>query len=468
MVNTETKDAEQIKILDNVDLDKLSMLKAKLAKKEESLALLKAGLITTEEIRASEETQEIKKSQEEKKEMTIQIVEKKTHSIKLGFVGSGQCGSRIAEEAFKLGYETVIFNTASQDLEFISIPKENKLLLDYGLGGAAKDLSIGAEAAHKYHSAIYELIHEKLKDSQVFVFCVSLGGGSGAGSIDTFISIMNELGKPVIILCALPMESDDQICKQNSLESLAKLSKYTQDGKVQNIILVDNAQIQNSLSDVSEFSFFEVANKLIIEPLEIFNYYSAQPSPSKSLDSMEFTKLLLSSQGLSTFGSIVISDFQDETAIAEAVVSSLESNLLAKGFDLKQSKYVGFMVIAPKNVWDKIPSSSISYASAMLGEVCGTPESLFKGLYISDKTEEVVKIYSVFTGLGLPSARIETLKKETIELSKQTKNKDKERNLNLSLSSNTDTTSSVAQKIRDKISSKKGAFNQFLTNIVKK
>src|SRR5271170_7623203 len=71
---------------------------------------------------------------------------KKEKGIVFGIVGSGQAGSRIAEAFYKLGYDAVAINTAQQDLKFIDIPESNKLLLEHGLGGAAKDLEIGKAA----------------------------------------------------------------------------------------------------------------------------------------------------------------------------------------------------------------------------------------------------------------------------------------------------------------------------------
>ena len=86
--------------------------------------------------------------------MAAKIVSGKERSLVLGVLGSGQAGSRLAEAFYKLGYDSVAVNTAMQDLKFIDIPDSNKLLLEYGLGGAAKEVEIGKAAAESHRGEI--------------------------------------------------------------------------------------------------------------------------------------------------------------------------------------------------------------------------------------------------------------------------------------------------------------------------
>ena len=118
------------------------------------------------------------KQQESK--MAAKIVSTKERSLVLGVLGSGQAGSRIAEAFYKLGYSSAVVNTAMQDLKYIDIPDSNKLLLEYGLGGAAKEIEIGKAAAESHRGEILQLINDKLGTAQVHVLCLSLGGGSCA------------------------------------------------------------------------------------------------------------------------------------------------------------------------------------------------------------------------------------------------------------------------------------------------
>ena len=408
------------------------------------------------------------KSQAKQQENTMaaKIVSKKDRSITLGVLGSGQAGSRLAEAFYKLGYDACVVNTAMQDLKFIDIPDSNKLLLEHGLGGAAKEIEIGKAAAESHRGEILQLVNEKLQTSQINVLCLSLGGGSGAGSCETLVDVLANLGKPLVVITVLPMDTEDAQTKANALETLSKLAKLTQTKRVNNLIVVDNAKIEAIYSNVSQVDFYGVANKAIVEPIDIFNTLSSMPSSVKGLDPMEWGKLFTDGEGLTVYGELTVENFSEDTAIAEAVVNNLNGNLLAGGFDLKQSRYVGVIIAANKDVWAKIPSSSITYAMAMVNDQCGTPKGVFKGIYTVESPDPVVKVYSMFSGLGLPDSRVTQLKKDAQAHMQTVKGKDDQRNLNLQLDTGVNETVSAAQKVKDKIASKSSAFGKLVGGVV--
>lgn len=430
--------AEALSELNPVSQDKLAALKAKLAAKKEEETVVPPRIVT-----------------------------KRTRSISFGIVGSGQAGSRLAETFYKCGYDAIVFNTAPQDLEHIDVPEANKFLLEYGLGGAAKELEIGRAAAETHKNAINQMVYEKLGDCQVLMLCLSLGGGSGAGSCQTMVDVLSATGKPVVVMTVLPMSTDDAQTKRNALETLAKLAKEAQAKRIHNLIVVDNAKISTIYSNVSPMEFFDVSNKAIVDPIDAFNTLSAMASSVKPLDSMEWAKIVTDGAGLSVYGEMSVANYTEETAIAEAVVENLNNGLLASGFDLKQSKYVGVITVARKDVWAKIPRVAVDYAMNMIDEVCGTPDAKFHGIYASEDVEDdVVKVYSIFAGLGLPDSRVQQLKKDAQDAAAKVKDKAVERNLSLKLDTGTDETTSQADKIRQQIAAKKSAFGGLLNSTV--
>ena len=405
-------------------------------------------------------------AKQEESKMAAKIVSKKDRSIVLGVLGSGQAGSRIAEAFYKLGYDAVAVNTAIQDLKFIDIPDSNKLLLEHGLGGAAKEIEIGKAAAESHRGEILQLVNEKLQHSQINLLCLSLGGGSGAGSCETMVDILSSLGKPLVVITVLPMDTEDAQTKSNALETLAKLAKLTQTKRVNNLIVVDNAKIEAIYQNVSQVDFYGTANKAIVDPIDVFNTLSSMPSSVKGLDPMEWGKLFTDGEGLTVYGELTVDNFSEDTAIAEAVVNNLNGNLLAGGFDLKQSRYVGVIIAANKETWAKIPSSSITYAMAMVNDQCGTPKGVFKGIYTVESPDPVVKVYSMFAGLGLPDSRVTQLKKEAQEHMQNVKGKDEQRNLNLNLDTGTNETVTAAQKVKEKMAQKASAFGKLVGGVV--
>lgn len=444
-ITEETKAEEMV---DDITLEKVKALEAEVDLNK--LAALKAK----------------SQAKQQENKMAAKIVSKKDRSLVLGILGSGQAGSRIAEAFYKLGYDSIAINTAMQDLKFIDIPDSNKLLLEYGLGGAAKEIEIGKAAAESHRGEIMQLVNEKLSNAQVNVLCLSLGGGSGAGSCETLVELLSEMGKPLVVITVLPMDTEDAQTKSNALETLSKLAKLTQSKKVNNLIVVDNAKIEAIYQSVAQVDFYGTANKAIVDPIDMFNTLSSMPSSVKPLDPMEFSKIFLDGEGLTVYGEFSIDNYENnDTAIAEAVINNLSGNLLAAGFDLKQSKYVGYIVAANKEVWSKIPSSSIDYANSMVNDLCGSPKGVFKGVYVIDSPDNTIKVYSMFSGLGLPSSRVDQLKKDAQELQLKVKSKDETRNLTLQLDNNMNETVSAAQKVKEKIAAKSSSFGKFVVGV---
>lgn len=388
-------------------------------------------------------------------------------SLRFGMIGSGQAGSRLVEVGFAQGYDAICFNTAMQDLEHIKIPNENKYLLEYGLGGASKDTSIGRAAAEAHQDGIIELIQEKLSNTDVFVVAFSLGGGSGAGSAPVIIDLLARTGRPIVVIAALPMTTEDTVTKQNSLETLSKLASYAQEKVISNLIVVDNAKLEAIYSDVNHMDFFKVANQAVVTPLDAFNKYSKMASNDKPLDSMEWAKLLTDGEGLSIYGEIEVDNYsEDITAIAKAVMNNTEAGLLASGFDLSQAKYSGVIIAANSNVWKNITRASIDYAAAMVADCCPGAQASFRGSYVDDSIKgEIVKIYSMFSGLGLPDDRVKQLKKDVEVETAKVQVRDKARSLNLTLDTGKEKTVSKADEIRQQITK---SSSKFATNFTGK
>lgn len=423
---------------------------------EEKLAKLKARAAQK---RAEEESTEAAEPAQEE-EMPPRIVEERQRSLRFGVIGSGQAGSRLAEQFHALGYPSVAFNTAPQDLEHIQIPEQNKLLLDFGLGGSAKDLSIGYEAADAYRAAINQLIVRHLSDSQVFIFCTSLGGGSGAGSVEVVVDILSQLNKPIVVLTILPKASEDAQLKYNAWQTLSKFTKLFNAGRISNIIIVDNAKIESIYSDVGPFNFFPVSNKAIVEPINVFNTMSRRRDEGvKVLDSSEFGKIFLDGKGFTTYGTMTIEDYEDEMAIATAIVESLKSNLLASGFDIRQARYAGFMLVAPEEVWNKIPTASLDFAQHMINDACESPLAIFYGVYRDDIGENCIKVYSMFSGLGIPEERIDQLRDEAKNKMATAARKDDERKMQLKVDVGEETVNKV-EEIKKRIQRKVSPFTQ--------
>lgn len=383
-------------------------------------------------------------------------------SIRLGIVGVGQAGSRIAQEFGKYGYDVCAINTSKQDLEFIDMPVDNKLLLEGSLGGTGKDLDLGREIFLDSRQEIYEFINDKVGKNDMFYLALSGGGGTGSSSVDTMVDVMSQDGMPIGVIYILPKETDDAQSKKNSLETLSRLSKMSQNNLISNLIVFDNAKIEQIYHNLSQAEFWDTANSAIIEPLHIFNNLTATASRHTSLDPSDFAKII-SCGDCSIYGVIDVENYMDETALAEAVIASLNDSMLAEGFDISQTRVGGVIITGTKKVMDKIPAVNINYCYHMVSEQT-KGAALFQGVYDVHTKSDSVKIYTWFAGLGLPRKRIETLKEESMKLEQANEDKLSKREAQMTLDLGGNETQSAAKEIHRKIKKKQSGFGRLQGN----
>jgi cell division GTPase FtsZ len=399
-----------------------------------------------------------------KKEEKVKAIAKRDRSLYFGVVGLGQCGNRLAETFHELGYESCAFNTATQDLEYIKLPENKKIFLPLALGGAGKILENGEKAIEQNAELILDKLNENFDDSNEMIFiCSSGSGGTGSGGIESMIKLVSKLDKPIGVIYVLPMESEDALGKHNSVVTLGKLAKMASTDQITTLIIVDNLKVELIYPGLSKAEFWPVANKAIVEPLHLFNHLSSMASEFDSLDPMDFGNILTAGD-CGIYGMIEIENYMETTAIAESIIENLETGLLASDFDLKETRFGGFIVVADGKILKKLPAVNIDYANHVINEKCDSP-SLFRGVYEMDINKDVVRIYTLFTGLGLPAPRIEFLKTQAADQMKIVNKKEQSRSdkMNVDYGAKSDS-ETKAQEIHKIIKQKKSSFGKLTAN----
>jgi len=398
------------------------------------------------------------KMQKKKEEDMPLVVNTRAVSIELAIIGVGQAGSRLAEVFHQKGYDVAVVNTSAQDLEFIDVPSNQKLLLEGSLGGTGKDLDLGREIFAENVDLMQPLFDRVIDGNHMVYLAVSGGGGTGSSSVDTLIPMLFETGTPVGVIYVLPKATEDAQSKKNSIETLSRLARLTADNIVSNLIVVDNARIEQIYANLSQSKFWEAANNAIVEPFHIFNSLTAKPSRFTALDPSDFGKII-SCGDCSIYGVMEVEDYMEETALAEAVIDSLNSNMLASGFDLTQTRAGGVIITGSKEVLEKLPAININYCFHMISEQTnGSP--IYQGVYNVDSSSDSVKIYSWFAGLGLPRDRIDNLKKESQQQAAIASQKEKNRDVAMTLDLGEDKVNAVSEEVNRKIRKKKSGFNR--------
>jgi len=398
-------------------------------------------------------------------EMADSVSGKRYFSLNFGVVGSGQAGGRIAEVFSKYGYSSCIINTAQQDMQFVEMDEDRKYLIDNkDLGGTGKDLDISAQCFEEREGEIKKFVSDKVGDCEAFVLAVSGGGGTGSGGAELLASWLSEFGKPVVAIYILPGSFDDSQAKFNAITTLDRLSDLVSREVISSLVLVDNANIEMAFPNLSQAAFFKTANRAVVEPLHMFNSVSVMPTEFESLDPMDFSRLLLEHAGCAVFGTNAVSkDLYEssETAIMEAVIQSLDQGLLASGFDLKEAQSVGVLITAKQSVLESIPYSNIAYMFKYITDEYASART-FKGVYAVPSDNEDVTVRFIFSGLGLPKSRIDSMKEDAKKHKLVLEDKKKQTNIAVGLHKNR-AESEINRNIA-KIKKMKTGFGKLLNN----
>ena len=400
----------------------------------------------------------------EEEDMTVMMVEQQDRSVNMGVVGAGQCGSKLAEEFYNRGYPVLAVNTAMQDLKHINVPERQKLFLDYALGGAAKDLDTGQAAAEEYADVILKTLEESFEDCEVLMLCTSGGGGTGSGSAETLVKLMAQLGKPLSVIYVLPLASEDALSKHNAIQTLSKLARMAKEDIINSLAVVDNAKIELMSPGLSMADFWRYANNAIVEPLHLFNKLSANPSAYTSLDPMDFSRVFIGTGDCALYGMIEVEDFTEDEAIAEAMITNLENGLLAADFDLTQTRSAGLIVTGSKKALSEVPASNLEYGFAMVSKICSEGTRVFRGVYEVPGHEDTLKVYSFFSGLGLPDERVSELRAEAERHMAALQNKEDTRSTTMTIDMGKTQTVSAADALHKKIKNKHSAMGKLTKN----
>jgi|GEM_PF-2545206 len=334
-------------------------------------------------------------------------------SINFGVIGWGQGGSRLAEQFYKFGYPVIIGNTALQDLTHIQLPDDRKIYCNVGLGGVGKDLLLGADAFEQYREDILRAIQSAFGDViDTIVVCIGGGGGTGSGAAEVLLDAVTTFGLPVLCLYTLPMDNEGADTKANAIITLDRIARLAQGRSLNGLIVVDNSRIEEQYPNISQGQFWSVANFDIVNILHQFNALSATSTKYTSFDPMDFGRVI-STGNCIVYGKMTIPvrivdgelDMQDDE-LARAMITHMESSLLAEGFNLAETVSAGIMLTGQDALLNQLPAVNVNFAFSELNEALGGTARVYRGIYVDDNARDELTVYAMYSGIGLPRERV--------------------------------------------------------------
>ena len=327
---------------------------------------------------------------------TQEIEDEFEGAYKFAIIGVGQGGSRIAETFWNLGYRRVcVINTAKQDLKFINIPEDRKLLLDHG--GAGKDPETAEKIFEENSEEIWDFFHGKLGTTYDRVLvCAGAGGGTGAGGAPVVFKIIkNNTNATVGFVSALPTKAEGNQVAKNTKRTMQKIVEYAKDGILSPLVVLNNEKIKELYPGLSVNKFWTTANSSVCSLFHLFNKISAQDSSYTTFDKADLDSVLNS--GIITFGATPIKTEQaNDTDISKAIRNNLKKNILA-GADISTGNVAACVMVVNNKLMDEVPQEALEHGFEQLNRLLAKDNTVHRGIYTSNKPG--IAVYTVIGGL---------------------------------------------------------------------
>jgi cell division GTPase FtsZ len=317
-------------------------------------------------------------------------------AYKFAIIGVGQGGSRIAETFWNLGYRRVcVINTAKQDLKFINIPEDRKLLLDHG--GAGKNPETAEKIFQDNAEEVLDFFHGKLGTTYDRVLvCAGAGGGTGAGGAPVVFKIVKDnTNASVGFISALPTKAEGNQVAKNTRRTMQKVVEYTKDGILSPLIVLNNEKIKELYPGLSINKFWTTANSSVCSLFHLFNKISSQDSSYTTFDKADLDSVLNS--GIITFGATSIKTEQaNDTDISKAIRNNLKKNILA-GADISTGNVAACVMVVNNKLMDEVPQEALEHGFEQLNRLLVKDNTVHRGIYTSNKPG--IAVYTVIGGL---------------------------------------------------------------------
>lgn len=333
------------------------------------------------------------------------IEDAKPTAVKMGFIGAGQGGCRIADEFHAQGYNRVLLvNTTEQDMAGLAC--ENKIIIGKQQTGAGKSPAVGKRAAEDSREDVLRACKRSFGPDVEWIFvCCGGGGGTGTGSTPILIDVAKDylvsLGKEpkVGVIISFPKKSEGQAVTTNAQSLMGTLLDLVEKKAISPLIVMDNDKIGKMFAKASIANFYKVANRNICGLFNVFNELAVQPSAYSTLDPSDFKSVLAS--GVLVLGMTVLpQSMDDETAIAAAIEKNLKTGLFSDSFSLKGATHAAGVLVTSKANLETIPQEGFDSAFETLQRVMGSGSLvLHSGIYEGNDSMDRVFLYTLCGGL---------------------------------------------------------------------
>lgn len=323
-------------------------------------------------------------------------------TLDIGIIGVGGAGNKIADAFAEVGYDAMVVNLTDRDFAHLkNIPQDDysRVELVVGAGGAGKNPDVGAQAIREYANTLLKKIQRKFNNKEFIFVAYGLGGGTGTMGGTLVAEIASALNIPVGVIVTLPRKNEGTDEKVNCLKGLQEVANYK---GIKSIVVIDNQQVAQRLSDHNDTGFWAASNREIVSLFDRFNTLSAMPSDT-AFDAEDYKKCLMT-PGFLVLGSSKIEVKDGANAELAKAIDAINQGFLATGFDHKTAIRAAGLIEKPVG-YDYAHIFEENLFEAIKTDIGAG--GLNRGIYTTEVKD--ITVNTMIAGMKLPDARVQQL-----------------------------------------------------------
>jgi cell division GTPase FtsZ len=330
----------------------------------------------------------------------------------ISFLGLGQGGSNIADQAAKYGFYSASMNFSQRDLDSLEHIDEKLRLKLVGSEGIGKQRGEAISLMSNNWDLAINFVKENFSHSSIELIFVpfATGGGSGSGISPVILQLLTE-SMPDKVFVALPIIPDKQesfISQKNCIETFEDLSSLDIC-----ILPIDNDKAKSTLTNNGKNHLYTSVNEFVVSMIEKLVSYTEKNSKYGVLDKKDL-KNIFKSSGLCSIAETELISLSSQFDISEQGITnnikeSWNTTLFAD-IEFDQILSSGFIFEGQEKLMELINTQLIfsSFGNKM-------PISLYEGYYTQEKGGMVI---TVLSGLSWCNSRLKEIDQIIMETNK--------------------------------------------------
>lgn len=334
------------------------------------------------------------------------------------FIGIGQCGNKIANEFANCKHKAIAINTTQKDMNCLDyIDKNNRINIEATgtHGGAGKTPAIGQKGMMEHLDDVLNKINVVGADSDYFVICAGLGGGTGSGGTPILLRELIKAKKKIMLILTLPDNTEGVEVQVNAFNSCLSIMKLIEQFNIP-YMLIENDKIKAKMESSPNFDW-RSANSILAKQFTQFNRSANQDSQYSTFDETDYKKTLYVKGMMSVIKvKLNTNNIENENSLRDAIINRWKDNYFVD-FDFTTARVLTTIVNAPSKYLENKSNYKLLESSLLkLRNACGTI-SPYVGIYAYNEQKEPnrkneVVVYCMLTGLKAPMEKLLALQEK--------------------------------------------------------